>query len=310
LGYEELLMSTAPLVNSIPIARFTISGTVKTPVAWSGLPSASLRSAFGKHLREAACITRAPQCTNCPVRAACAYSIVFEPPQPISTGRIGHAANNNTPPGYVIEAPSLTSNKQFIFTIVLIDKALTYLNLIESVVRKMLLNIGRSGSGCVEVSRFIELDRPSELSFNSTSQIALRFDSPLRLQKNGIPLRTAQALTASDVLMSAIRRVESIAQLRMGLETNELDFKQLASMAKDISIATEMRWTDDARYSARQGRSIPLGGLVGTVLLTGELEPFAPMLYAGHWLHIGKETSCGLGQYTITSFGYRQACQI
>jgi hypothetical protein len=43
-----------------------------------------------------------------------------------------------------------------------------------------------------------------------------------------------------------------------------------------------------------------LGGVIGTWRLEGPLAPFAPFLQLGEWLHVGKEASFGLGQYTLT----------
>jgi hypothetical protein len=42
-----------------------------------------------------------------------------------------------------------------------------------------------------------------------------------------------------------------------------------------------------------------LGGIVGEITYTGNLEPFIPLLRAGEILHAGKNTSFGLGRYTI-----------
>jgi len=40
-------------------------------------------------------------------------------------------------------------------------------------------------------------------------------------------------------------------------------------------------------------------GVLGSINLTGELQPFLPMLQAGQWLHIGNKTSFGMGHYAI-----------
>ena len=42
-----------------------------------------------------------------------------------------------------------------------------------------------------------------------------------------------------------------------------------------------------------------LGGVCGEWTLQGELGPFLPALHAGQWLHVGKETVFGMGQYRL-----------
>ncbi|WP_081450783.1 CRISPR system precrRNA processing endoribonuclease RAMP protein Cas6 [Neisseria cinerea] len=47
----------------------------------------------------------------------------------------------------------------------------------------------------------------------------------------------------------------------------------------------------------------PLGGVVGTWELTRLSPAFSQMLYIGQWLHLGKETVFGNGQYRIIRAG-------
>ena len=61
-----------------------------------------------------------------------------------------------------------------------------------------------------------------------------------------------------------------------------------------------LRWYDWQRYSNRQQQSMHLGGAIGDWHL-GDLAPeHARALHIGQWLHLGKNTTFGLGRYTLT----------
>ena len=61
-----------------------------------------------------------------------------------------------------------------------------------------------------------------------------------------------------------------------------------------------LRWVDWTRYSSRQRSHMQLGGLLGTVQLSGTgLAPLWPLIALGQWLHLGKNTSFGLGRYHV-----------
>jgi len=62
---------------------------------------------------------------------------------------------------------------------------------------------------------------------------------------------------------------------------------------------SQLTWVDWSRYSNRQHQKMTLGGLMGKIILTGELAPFVPMLYLGQWLHFGKNATFGMGRYQL-----------
>jgi len=43
-----------------------------------------------------------------------------------------------------------------------------------------------------------------------------------------------------------------------------------------------------------------LGGVVGQVEYEGEIGKFIPLIEVGKYIHIGKNTTFGFGQYTFT----------
>jgi CRISPR/Cas system endoribonuclease Cas6 (RAMP superfamily) len=73
------------------------------------------------------------------------------------------------------------------------------------------------------------------------------------------------------------------------------------SSAEEVTIEhNNSRWYDWQRYSTRQDTDMKLGGIIGEVTYTGELEQFIPLLLLGEYIHVGKNTSFGLGKYIIS----------
>ncbi len=49
-----------------------------------------------------------------------------------------------------------------------------------------------------------------------------------------------------------------------------------------------------------------MGGLVGRAVFEGRLASFADIVLLGSFLHVGKNTSFGLGGYSVTSLKHHQ----
>jgi hypothetical protein len=82
-----------------------------------------------------------------------------------------------------------------------------------------------------------------------------------------------------------------------------LDFPQLAACADAVTLSqTELQWSDGKEHwSSRQGKTYPMGGVIGRFRMHGPLAPFLPLLHAGQWLHVGKHAAFGQGRYRIAS---------
>ncbi|MBW2102778.1 MAG: CRISPR system precrRNA processing endoribonuclease RAMP protein Cas6, partial [Deltaproteobacteria bacterium] len=57
------------------------------------------------------------------------------------------------------------------------------------------------------------------------------------------------------------------------------------------------------RYSNRHERRMLMGGMVGSVVYEGRLGEFMPLLELSSKVHLGKNTSFGLGKMDVTEAG-------
>jgi CRISPR/Cas system endoribonuclease Cas6 (RAMP superfamily) len=59
-------------------------------------------------------------------------------------------------------------------------------------------------------------------------------------------------------------------------------------------------WREYTHYSARQKQPMRLGGVTGTMLLSGVFSPYEyALLRFGEIFHAGKNTNFGLGKFAI-----------
>jgi hypothetical protein len=73
-----------------------------------------------------------------------------------------------------------------------------------------------------------------------------------------------------------------------------------------LRVAAEVRiverrlvWRELFRASGRHQRMVPMGGLMGVVILEGELRPLLPWLVWGSLVHVGKDAAMGNGQFRL-----------
>ena len=130
-----------------------------------------------------------------------------------------------------------------------------------------------------------------------SESIKLHFLSPTRLKfKN----RYTMDFTFRMLAFSMVRRILEIAHFYVPESQPDWDFKELLTLADNISISDKkLEWIDWHRYSNRQHTKMDMGGFIGEISLQGETAPFAELLQTAEMLHVGKGTSFGLGKIAI-----------
>lgn len=309
---------------NLPLARYRFSFRMQAPLRLPEFAGSLLRGQFGASLRRIACMTHAPSCDGCPLRATCPYPAIFEAPAPAA-----HSMQNfsHVPNPYVIEPPpsgarTLDAGDELRFSMVLAGRATAQLPLITFALQRALesgLGHERARGQLQQVEwqhgpgadDYTTLWTPQHQALADHEPIVvqppasfggqalrLAIHTPMRLQHQGRPLR-ADALTPRKLVADLLRRITLLADFHAGQPGLVPDAPALVAHAESLPDERHLRWQDWSRYSSRQQQEMTLGGVVGSWTLQGELGPLLPWLWLGQWLHIGKNATMGMGGYTL-----------
>lgn len=124
----------------------------------------------------------------------------------------------------------------------------------------------------------------------------LVFTAPLRLRRHG---RLIEQPALADLVVAACRRIEAFLPADLSDEWRACSGAAL-DRAKCLPVSA---WTGERldlhRWSARQQNELDLHGVAGSLELPDGAGELAPLLAAARWLHIGKGTVMGLGQFEV-----------
>ena len=133
----------------------------------------------------------------------------------------------------------------------------------------------------------------------STTVVRLELVMPLRLRRDGQPLRP-DAWQFGDLFSNLLRRVSMLTEFHTD-QPLETDFAGLTELARQFQLIDCVQdWRPWHRYSSRQKATLAMDGLIGHVPLPANgLEPFWPYLWLGQYVLAGAGTSMGQGRYII-----------
>ena len=288
----------------------------------------SFRGIFGIALKKIVCALRKQDCKDCLLREKCVYSFVFETPvirdEPSNRKRVA-----SPPHPYVIEPPdndrtNFQKEEPFEFALILFGRANDYLPYFIYAFEQMgKLGIGKKTDG--RRARFLlkKVTSDGKLAYSEeTRKIAtdklvedlqienFMTDGPANAHHIDISLKTPLRLKFQNrleaglpfpILIRAMLRRASSLQNYYGNGEPSLDYRGIVDRAKAVETAnSSLRWFDWERYSNRQDQSMLMGGIVGEVSYSGNLTEFLPIFRFCEKVHIGKQTSFGLGKIEIT----------
>lgn len=298
-----------------------------TPVAFGPVPLGTFRSALGPSLRVIACETGMPTCAGCPLLEACAYAILFEAqPRPDTL----HAGFENGPRPYLLHAdpglkPEYAEGETFAVEVRVVEQArLSIPSLLRAADRMARKGVGdRREAGWGQLSMTMVDDartgdilwmrgdthlrswpkmeplRVPPIPHDPNVGLHLALETPLHLRRDN---EAVTELTAEDLVRAAYRRVVALSSISGRFEeTHRAQFTEMVAHSKTVPVVdSRISYREESRYSRRQGKRFPLTGFVGELTLGPGWQSLWPLLYAGQYLHLGKHTTHGQGQYRLT----------
>ena len=313
------------MLTKFRLAQYRVILTAREPIFMPHYSGSTLRGAFGQAFRRIVCTRRAAECTDCTLASVCPYAYIFEtaPPEDATHLRTYSAV----PRPFVIDPLETHGDYQagdsLEFLLTLVGRAIDYLPYFIVSFREMgEIGLGRGrgrfqlteviGETGADSSRTIyswetEMisnfdnslcleDMQPEIASWAGDRISVQLLSPTRIIYEG---RLMNELPFHVFLQRLLGRISSLSYFHCG-ESLEMDFKEFIAQATLVEITkSRLSWYDWTRYSSRQDRRMKLGGLLGSVTYSGELEPFLPFIALGQYVHVGKNATFGLGKYRI-----------
>lgn len=308
---------------TLPIAHYRIGLRANTPITFNQYSGSAWRGLFGHALKRVACVTRERDCKACLLYRNCVYSYIFETPTPLHAEYMKRYTA--APHPFVLTPPfdlrSARPGEIIELDLVLIGKGIAHLPYIVHA----LATAGQRGIGPTKgqydlhsvsqetslgSNEWIDIYIDEQLQQSSVpplkipplpERVAIAFRSPLRLTHQNRYMKPA-TFQFGGIISNLLRRYSMLSYFH-GDTPIEWDFKSLVEQAGIIEPrAAQLGWFDWSRYSSRQQTRIKMGGILGAVEFDGaDLEPFWPLLWIGQWIHVGKGTSMGLGNYRIAT---------
>ena len=266
----------------------------------------ALRGAFGHALKDSACLSAAQNKGKCVCRVedACVYQQLFAPLAQQSQALSRHYT---VAPPLIIEAHAMPSKlepeQHAYFDVTCIgQQANAQWPIIQLALQKALKKgIGwrHPERGSAQLLAVNTLTVP-EMEAQSTDDWHIQLLSHTRLQHQGHILK-AQEWEASHWFMALMRRY-TLMQEAYQLPLPQVNWQKLAPLISQLSWHSvdlhDVEWT---RWSNRQKQTVPLNGVIGTFVLESVPPALQPYVYYGQWLHVGKNSMFGLGQYQVLS---------
>ncbi len=122
--------------------------------------------------------------------------------------------------------------------------------------------------------------------------------TPLRLRKKGVYLTR---MDGPFFLASLARRLEALHCLyHSGTPLGKTVWQDLEKMFQGAApLAEHLKWDDFARYSSRQKKKVPMGGLTGIMTLNETDPQLQAWWQAAALVHVGKGVTLGLGKVVV-----------
>jgi len=315
--------------TNFSFAAFTFHLTAREKIELPEYKGAALRGGFGHVMKKVCCLMPSQRvCENCQMPASCAYAYIFETPQPNTAAAERPIEATNLPHPFVILPPLtpaevLLPGAPLTFQLTLIGKGIDFLPYFIYAFDELgRAGIGR-GRGRYQLERVTDnlggkeiyahatktltgdfvtrqfADLCAATQMETAETLTLQFLTPTRILDQN---KTASELPFDLLMRGLLRRGSLLAKIHCGDEWS-LDYGALLAMARTQvrNVRSELRPASWERFSTRQQRRMRFDSFIGRVQYAGALAPFLPFIQLGQFIHLGKNTTFGMGKYEIVA---------
>jgi hypothetical protein len=174
-----------------------------------------------------------------------------------------------------------------------------------------MLGEGRIVYNSGELLPIVSLDIAEAVSGTTewASEIVLAFRTPTRIENQNARRKDRETGLAIfndfyDVVYNVANRVAGLRQMYGENWPGPAEFyrwrERLLKLSRQVTtVHNDLKMVRLSGYSNLQEASKRLDGFVGSMRFAGDFSPFEELLRVGEIVHIGTETTCGLGQFRI-----------
>lgn len=307
--------------DGLALARYRVILEARDSLQLPAYIGSTLRGAFGQVFQRLSC--PAPPGAACPVPESCPYHLLFESAPPPNAPALRNLDDIprpfvfSPPPAAAAEHPA---GSEVVFDLSLVGRARGFLPHFVVALRELPgIGRGRRPVTLKRIDAVTPLTGEPSLVYEAQENVVyptenavtlhdcaaaacpresakMRFVTYTRLKHDGGWSRTPEFHV---VFRRLLGRLSSLSLFHCGTPL-EADFAGLIEQARAIRLVRDgTQWREWTRFSSRQRRRIPMGGLVGDATYEGELSPFWPFIVFGQWTHVGKGATFGQGRYEI-----------
>ncbi len=317
------------------IAAYQVHTTLLQDATIPPYVGSVFRHAFEKAFRAVSCPAPEDKPQDCFYGEMCAYNYVFDTDRFKEKDKDGNPSKVliDVPKPFVIETPFATEpytkkrGDVMIFNMLLVGKAVVHLPLFVLAFKEL----GRLGFAenkiKFKVTSVQAVDTLHDITnelysaqtdafkvithtvsfkkvaqqfedekFKRVTEVKLDFMTPFRVK------RTQMALANPEFFVLArpmLRRLMALARFYCDSRVR-MDYKQLMDLASQVKIKeNKLEWFDWGKFSPKNESKSQIGGLFGSVTYEGPLGEFLPYLIYGQLVHVGKNTTYGLGKFLV-----------
>ena len=310
-------LSPAELFGELTLTRVRFLAATSPQADLSRFSGSAWRGLLGHQLQNLVCpFPKRPPCGECVIAKSCSYSLLFEEE---STAQ----GLSEAPRGYVFHPEPPAPDGRQAVNVTLFGQCAKFLPAVAKAAVKgqraglgakrvpyvltgmeqlfpdgATLSLSVGGEVCSEAQGPQSLKQWLEYAPSPGTDLEILATTPLRLRKGG---KYLEEMDRPFLLQSLARRLESLHCLfgegqPLGKE-RWLGLKQ--NLEQDGNLRGTFHWWDYKRYSGRQKRQIPMGGIVGKATLRNPSPTEIEWWKAAELVHVGKGAAMGLGKLEL-----------